>query len=73
MVNYKATQAEWLYITGDEDKGILKTQGDLQLSQVALARVAHAALLFAEIPRCSSGRPSALQKAGYREAKWALL
>lgn len=35
MVTYKATQAEWLYIAGDEDKGILKTQGDLQLSQVA--------------------------------------
>lgn len=59
MVNFKATQAEWLNIAGDEDKGILKTQGDLQLSQVA-----HAALLFAEIPRCSSGRPSAVQRAG---------
>ncbi len=53
MVNYKATQAEWLNIADDEDKGILKNQGDLQLSRVALSRATHAALLFAEIPRCS--------------------
>lgn len=64
MVNHKATQAEWLNIASDEDKGILKTQGDLQLYQVALVRAAHAALLFAEIPGCSSGRPSAVRRAG---------